>query len=332
MPGDSCGTCVFPCARAGDGSFTLRLTGGRTDPARVFTHVTRDTLRIGPEVVQAYRFSSKETGSCKDTVVLADHAQTLVMGLTLGKTPPLYVPITPVAEYVISSEPHVPTSFIEVGGVLGYGGSDESVRPQIGFNAVYFGAEILVAPFGAMLGRNLSLALGGGLMMEGGRMRFPTLGHLRYSFAALQDRTSARYLPDACSFSCEPRPDTIPAPDGAVRRPGPDSVDRAAILVHERVIELDEHAPYLFLEGGPVFNGSFEGAGPDPSINPDEYGQWVAGGGAGIAITNWLHAQLAYRFARLNLRTPCVECGNVFQVNTNEVHSVLLRVALHWGW
>lgn len=329
---DSCGTCTFPCARAGDGSFTVRLTGGRTDPNRVFTHVVRDTFRVGLELVQAFRFSSKEAGVCSDTVVLADHAQTLVMGLTLGKSPPLYVPIFPVAEYVVSTEPHVPTSFLEVGGFLGYGGSDGSVAPQVGFNSFYYGAEALVAPFGAMLGRNLSLALGGGILLEGGRLRFPVLGHVRYSFAGMQDRTSARYVPDACAFSCAPGTDTIAAPEGAVRRPGPDSVDRAAILVHERVINRDEHAPYLFIEGGPVFNGSFEGAGPDPSINRDDYGQWVAGGGAGIAITTWLHAQLAYRYARLNLRTPCVQCGNVYQVNTNEVHSVLLRVALHWGW
>lgn len=183
-----------------------------------------------------------------------------------------------------------------------------------------------------MLGQNLALALGGGLMIEGGRIRFPLLAHLRYSFASSDRRQSVRFVPDACRFSCEPSADTITAPHGAIRRAGPDSVDQKAILVRETVVIQSEHAPYAFIEGGPLFNSSFEGAGPDPSINPGDYSQWVAGAGLGIALNSWLHAQLAYRFARLNLRTPCVDCGNVYQINTNEVHAILLRVALHWGW
>ena len=286
----------------------------------------------GTELVQAYRLNYTANGKCKDTLVVAAYAESLVMGLTLGKTPPLYVPVRPVAEYVVTSEPHVPASFVEVGGLIAYGGADESVAPQIGFGGVYFGGEALVAPFGTMLGQNLALALGGGVMIEGGRLRFPALGHLRYTFASTKIRQSARYIPDACQFSCEPSADTIAAPEGAIRRPGPDSVDTKSILVHEKVVEPSEHAPYVFVEGGILFNSSFEGAGPDPSINPDDYGQWLAGGGLGIPVFPWLHAQLAYRFARLNLRTPCVNCVNVFQVNTNEVHAILLRVALHWGW
>lgn len=329
---DTCGTCVFPCVRAGDGTFSLRMTGGRADPSFTFTHVIRDTVRIGAELIQAFRFSSFDGKVCHDTVIQASHAETLVMGLTLGKTPPLYLPINLVAEYVVVSEPHVSTSFIEIGTTFGYAGSDKSITPQIGFSSVYYGAEALVAPFGTMLGTNLSLALGGGIMIEGGRLRIPTIGHLRYSFEGVEIKQSARYVPNACTFSCEPSNDTIEPPTGATRRPGPDSVDRSAILVRETIAVRGDQAPYLFVEGGPVFNGMFEGAGPEPSINPGDYGQWVVGGGAGIPITSWLHAQLAYRFARLNLRTPCIDCGNVNQVNTNEVHSVLLRVALHWGW
>jgi hypothetical protein len=329
---DTCGTCRFPCARAGDGTFTLRLTGGRTDPPFVFTHVVRDTVHFSTDIVQAFRLSYRDASGCRDTVVLADHAATLVMGLTLGKTPPLYVPIRPVAEYVRTSEPHVEASWAEVGGVLAYGGSDESVEPKIGFASIAYGAEALVAPFGTLLGNNLSLALGGGLLSEGGRLRFPLMGHLRYTFTGTTIRSASRYIPDACAFSCEPTADTIVAPEGALRRPGPDSVDRAAILVRETVAERDVFAPYVFVEGGPILDGTFEGSGPDPSVNPEDHGQWMAGGGAGLPITSWLHAQLAYRYMRLNLRTPCVQCTDVYQVNTNDVHAVLLRVALHWGW
>jgi len=329
---DTCGTCTFPCARAANESFTLRLVGGRNDPGYGFTRIVRDTVRYGAELVQAYRLYYRDGGLCKDTLVTAVHLETVVLGLTLGKTPPLFVPVRPVAEYALYSEQRAKTSFVEVGGIVGYGGSDKSVEPRIGFADLYYGAEALVAPFGDLLGEKLALAVGGGVLLEGGRMRFPALGHLRYTFASTSRRQSARYVPDACRFTCVETLDTIAAPVGAVRRPGPDSVDRAAILVHERIAERSEHAVYAFLEGGPVFNGSFDGAGPDPSINRDDYGQWVAGAGLGIPIASWLHTQLAYRYARLNLRTPCIDCGNVFQVNTNQVHAVLLRVSLHWGW
>lgn len=332
MAADTCGTCAIPCARGTDELFTVRCAGGRKDPPQGFSHIIRDTVMIGGSAVQAYRLSSFVNGSCRDTLLVAEYAETLVMGNTLGKTPPLYIPVRPVAEYVLTGEPTRRASYAEGGIMFMYGGKDESAEPKIGFNGIAYGLEVLVAPFGTMLGNNLSLALGGGLMLEGGRSRFPILGHLRYTFTSTTVRSSARYIPNACAFSCTPTSDTIAAPQGAVRRPGPDSVDRAAILVHERVVEEPVHAPYVFVEGGPILNGSFDGAGPDPSVNPNEYGQYALGAGAGIPIFSWLHAQLAYRYARLNLRTPCVECQNVYQVNTNSVHAVMLRVLLHWGW
>lgn len=330
-PRDTCGACVVPCATQGDGSFTVRLTGGRTDPPHVFTHVIRDTARIGRQLRQAYRFSWLSNTGCRDTVILAEHAETIVMGLTLGKTPPLYVPIRPIAEYEVITEPRAALNFVELGGMLAYGGRDTSSR-QVGFASLYYGVEALVAPFGDLLGDRLALALGGGVFFERGRMRIPVMGHLRFSFTSTTITEQARFVPSACTFSCEQSSDTISAPVGAVRRSGPDSVDRAAILVHERVATRDAFAPYIFAEGGPIFNGPFEGSGPRPSLNPEDYGQWFAGAGAGIGITPWLHAQLAYRYTRLNVRTPCEFCTDVFQVNTNAAHAVLLRIALHWGW
>jgi hypothetical protein len=98
------------------------------------------------------------------------------------------------------------------------------------------------------------------------------------------------------------------------------------------VIEYPEHAPYIFVEGGPILNGPFEGAWARPSVNPEEYNQYQVGAGGGIPITSWLHAQLAYRYMRLNLRTPCESCTDVYQVNTNNVHAVMLRIMIAWGW
>ncbi len=331
---DTCGSCDFPCKRTPEEVFTLRLTGGRPDPMRTYTRVVRDTVWRGGEFLQAYRFSGIADGVCYDTTLIATHVANLVVGKTLGKVPPLYIPIAPVTEYQVLREPPVKNSFFEVGPWIGYVGADSSSAPKIGIPDVTYGVEALYAPFGSLLGEKLALAFGGGLFFEDGRMRLPVMGHLRYSFITPSRKESIRYIPDACRFDCGVVTglDTIAPPDGAARRDGPDSVDRSAILLRQTVIDYPDHAPYVFIEGGPIFNGPFEGSGARPSVNPDEYSQYQIGAGGGIPIASWMHAQLAYRFMRVNLRTPCESCSEVFQVNTNSVHSVMLRIMIAWGW
>ena len=331
---DTCGPCAFPCKRSPEELFTIRLTGGRPDPARTYTRVVRDTVWRGGEFLQAFRFSGSTDGVCYDTAIVAGHVSNLVVGKTLGKVPPLYIPISPVAEYQLLREPPVRNSFFEVGPWIGYVGADSSKTPKIGIPNVTYGVEALYAPFGSLLGDKLALAVGGGVFLEDGRMRLPVMGHVRYSFVTPSRKESIQYIPDACRFDCGAVAglDTIEPPKGAVRRDGPDSVDRSAILLRQTVIEYPKHAPYVFLEGGPILNGPFEGSGARPSVNPEEYSQYQVGAGGGIPITSWLHAQLAYRFMRLNLRTPCESCTDVYQVNTNSVHSVFLRIMIAWGW
>ena len=332
---DTCAPCPIPCARSTDQAFTVRMTGGRLDPPQSFTSIQRDTLHIAGETVQAIRLFWHVDGECRDTLVQAHHVDALVMGRTLGKVPPLHVPILPVREYVRLEEPRTNSNWAELGVFAGYGGPDNSEeRPtQIGFNSVYGGADAVVAPFGNLLGDHLSLGVGAGLTFEGGRMRIPVLGQLRWTFSSTETVTSVRFEPNACTFSCPGGvTDTVEVPAGYVQRSGADSVDRSAALFRERVIVADDFAPYVFAEGGLVFNGPFEGAGARPSENPDDYGQYVLGVGAGMPVIGNLHAQLAYRFQRLNLRTPCENCSDLFVLNTNVVHSVVLRVAYHLGW
>jgi hypothetical protein len=331
---DTCSTCAFPCKRSPDEVFTVRLTGGRPDPSRAFSRVIRDTVWKGGEYLQAFRFTGLADGVCRDTTIVAGHVDNLVVGKTLGKVPPLYIPIAPVAEYQLLREPSLKNSFFEIGPWAGYVGSDSSSAPKIGIPDVTYGVEALYAPFGSMLGEKLALALGGGVFFEDGRMRLPVMGHLRYSFVTPSRKESIQYVPDACRFDCGvvAGGDTITPPEGSVRRDGPDSVDKSAILLRKTVIEYPEHAPYIFVEGGPIFNGPFEGAWARPSVNPEEYNQYQVGAGGGIPITSWLHAQLAYRYMRLNLRTPCESCTDVYQVNTNNVHAVMLRIMIAWGW
>lgn len=332
---DTCAPCAIPCARSTDHAFTIRMNGDRQDPPQSFASIQRDTMHIAGEVVQAIHLYWTEGEECRDTIVQAHQVNALVMGRTLGKVPPLHVPVLPVREYVRMAEPEARHSWAEIGVFGGYGGADESeARPTaIGFNSVYGGLDAVVAPFGSLLGDHLSLGVGAGITLEGGRTRFPVLGQLRWTFSSTETVTSVRYEPNACAFTCPgTTSDTVVVPDGYVQRSGTDSVDRSAALFRERVRVADPFAPYIFAEGGILFNGPFDGAGARPSENSEDYGQYLLGLGVGLPVLDNLHAQLAYRYMRLNLRTPCENCPDLFLLNTNVVHSIVLRVAYHIGW
>ncbi len=332
---DSCLPCKIPCARPQDKSFSVRLTGGRTDPNRQFMSVVRDTTVVASETVQSVRLFFLDDGVCRDTSIQIDHIDAFVMGVTLGKVPPLYVPVKPVREYMKSTDPKADLNYFEVSGFLAYAGKDESTESpqQIGINYVYYGAGVLIAPFGSLLGDKISLGLGASGLFEGGRLRIPALGQLRYTFASTRVENSVRYIPSNCQFQCESSAvESVKLDSSYQKRPGPDEVDSSAVMVMERVAVRDSLAPFLYAEGGIIFDGGFEGSGSEPSVNPEDYSQYLLGAGAGIPIIPALNVSLGYRMMRLNLRTPCENCENIFQVNTNIVHSVLLRVALHLDW
>ena len=109
--------------------------------------------------------------------------------------------------------------------------------------------------------------------------------------------------------------------------------DSTVYLVREKKMVSDGFRPFLFVEGGIILSAGFDGAGRNPSLNPDEYGEYFLGGGAGLPIADFLTISLAYRYLRLNLRTPCPTCppeltgnpDNFFIQNTNRAHSVLLK-------
>lgn len=331
---DTCAPCSFPCKRSEQETFTIRLRGGRPDPAHAYSSVVRDTLHLGNEIFQALRFQRRVADSCSDTVIIASHVSDVVLGRTLGKVPPLYVPIHPVPEYQVTRIPDRPTSFLEIGPWAGYAGADSSVVPRIGFNNAFGGIEALIAPFGSLLGEKLQLGIGGGAMFEGGRTRIPVMAHLRYTFSTPTTREAIRYVPGPCTFDCG-RPQSaqlLPVDGERIPLPGPEVVDSTAALIRTTEVVLPTFAPYIFAEGAYVFNGNFEGRGPEPSVNVEEYGQYMMSLGVGIPVIWRIHAQLAYRYARLNLRTPCESCNELFIVNTNSVHAVMMRFVLHWGW
>lgn len=331
-PADSCRPCAIPCARPTDTEFRVEDAAGEVITKRVFVNAQRDTALSNGRLRQALRLTYLDGARCRDTTIAIADISALQLGLTLGKVPPVRVPVLPLREYERLQREDTKSSWLEVGPMLAYAGADESDTPQIGFDNFLYGGEVLVAPFGDLLGEHLSLALGGSAFAEGGRWRFGPMGHLRFSFASWTTARRSAFVPNACAFGCENSTDTISPGSGFEQLFDLQRYDPTAYVAHEMVNERDSFRPYLFVEGGMLFDTDFDGAGPDPSVNPEDHGEWFGGIGAGVPLWDVVSVSAQYRYLRLNLRTPCPECEDLYRVNTNNVHSVLLRVAYRWEW
>jgi hypothetical protein len=214
-------------------------------------------------------------------------------------------------------------NFLEISALAGFAGKDESTR-RTGFDGPHFGAQALV---GRMLGEQLRIGVGGGVTFEGGRMRIPVLADLRWTFlGGSHVEEYFNYFPSACQFGELQDAAVAPEGEGFVEVPTSAQVDPTVYFYHDRRRVSDPFRPFLYAEGGFIFNGAFDGAGATPAINREDYGQYLFGGGVGAPFLGFLIARLGYRFMRLNLRTPCPSCEDKFLVNTNESHSVMVSV------
>ncbi len=331
-PADSCRPCAIPCARPADTEFRVEDASGEVITKRVFVSAQRDTSVVNGRLRQSLRLTYLDGTVCRDTSIAISDIGALQLGLTLGKVPPVRVPVLPLREFERLQREDTKDSWLEIGPVLAYAGADESDTPQIGFDNMLFGAEVLVAPFGDLLGERLSLALGATALSEAGRWRLGPMGHLRFSFSSWTTQRRSSFVPNACAFSCDRTGDTLSPGPGFDQLYDLQRYDHRAYVAHETVNERGDFRPYLFVEGGMLFPTDFEGAGADPSINPDDYGEWFGGIGVGLPLWDVVSVSAQYRYLRLNLRTPCPDCDELYRVNTNNVHSVLLRIAYRLEW
>lgn len=285
--------------------------------------------------VQAVRVQYLAGGICRDTIVpIVSVLEVGAVGLGLDGQPRI-VPVLPVRQFERRERPPEPSaSFVEVTAVGGATGKDTSVR-RIGSSQLFPSVEAIVAPFGRMLGSRWSLGILGGASSDGTRWRIPLGAHVRYWFAPQGELSiSAGYRPDSCTFN-ERTP--IVLGDDYRQVPVPyERTDPSAAYVLDYVEHSTGWQPFLFVEGGALFDTDFEGAGREPSLNPDDYGQWFVGAGAGTTAWRWLTLAIAYRYQRLNVRTPCAVCPpgvdapNNYVVNTANLHSLLLKIGIHF--
>ncbi|MCE7934916.1 MAG: hypothetical protein DYG96_10025 [Chlorobi bacterium CHB2] len=332
QPADECRECPPPSPRSGgDMDVILR----NHPPLRNCLSAKRVMLTAFGAEEQGLLLRYRTATGCADTTVRLQDVESFSMAsLGIGGQP-LVIPVLPAREFFRETGlKEEGTGFFEITALGGYGGKDTSQR-EVGFNSIYVGGELLISIW--ELAKNLDFAVGGGVIAENGRTRFPVQGHVRWSLGKSSSLEDARdFLPGPCKFRL---PGESPAPG-----PGEDYVETATAgsrdstvyLVREKRRASGGFTPFLFAEGGIIFSTGFDGAGRNPSVNPDEYGEYFVGAGLGLPIADFLTASLAYRYLRLNLRTPCPTCppdvtgnpDNFFIQNANTAHTVLLK----FGW
>jgi hypothetical protein len=136
------------------------------------------------------------------------------------------------------------------------------------------------------------------------------------------------YIPGNCQFMAPG--DTAPDVPDVSMLPAIGATDSTVYCVESRHSVPQAFSPFVYGEAGFVLNGPFDGAGPLPSLNGADYGQYVAGAGIGLPIAGYVIASVGYRYLRLNNRTPCEACSGRFIVNTNTINAVIITLGVQF--
>lgn len=311
-----------------DSSLNIIFKDKRTPIYNVLS-VKRSTINIFGRLEQSLLIRTIENGFCKETEILQRDVEKLsVSGLGLqGQT--FDVPVYPAREYYRSDNySSIKPNFVEITGNLGFIGTDESNR-EIGVDGFAYGAQILVAPFGQLFGNNAKLALGGGIMSETGRTRFPIMGHFRWNFMGnAREEDYFNYFPSPCKFGVEGEKAVKPTEDSFIEVPNAERQDSTVYFYRDKRLIRNKWRPYVFAEGGLFVDGDYEGAGNTQTLNPNDHGQYFLGVGAGMPFFDILAVNLSLRYMRTNVKTPCETCPERYIVNTNESVGVFLGVGI----
>lgn len=317
------------------------------------TSVKREVEQRYSQLMQFVRIRYLRDSLCADTLLnIYDIKELRISGLgPNGGT--LATPVYPAREFYYTKEPlPLPTSFFELTPLLAISGSDKSQR-SIGYGVPAFGGEAIVAPFGSLLGERLSLGIGGGIFLDENRHRYPVFAHLRFNFKGTTKLShSIAVLPSPCKFrlrdttnkvffTFEPA-SSVPFSGDYVEKTGFETLDSTAFIGYKSVYESSDFRPFLFIEGGPVFNGNFAGAGANPSVNSEDYSQYFVGAGAGapLPFADFITVSIGYRYMRLHVRTPCPSCpptqsgdpNSFYFLNTNTTHNAVLKLGWRLQW
>ncbi len=328
---DSCTICSVQSV-LGPASVTVTAGQGMVSGVRAIRRVHTGEFSEGVQGLAL--FTDDARGLCLTSIANAMQQDMRMLWSDLGGGGGQHeLPLLPAREFVPRRAPSTRTSMVELGVVGGWAGGDTS-RRSIGVDNTWFGAQVLVAPLGALLSRFVSLHVGGGVISEGGRLRFPLLGQLRFTLPCLANRISdtVHFMPDSCALhDAGTRP---PQPDPAVFTESTRSprVDSTSLAIHIYRLEETRFKAFLYVEGGMIVDGSFDGNASAEVINPgDRRDQMLFGAGGGISLGN-VALMAGYRWMELQLATPCPTCQERRILNTNAITSLVITLAYRFPW
>lgn len=187
-----------------------------------------------------------------------------------------------------------------------------------------------------LYGERTRFGLNAELLAEGGRLRLPLGLEGRFVFLGDQEirRSMDNYYPDECQFQDSGDEEVSPNDDlssneksfNFIQEKGVE-YDPTVYFTEKQEVYADPYRIYTYAEGGVLLDLFTEGQGPTPSLNEEDYGQYYFGAGLGAELFTNIDLTLGFRYMRLNLRTPCEECDNLFIVNTNNSYNFLLKLS-----
>ncbi|GAB5466221.1 MAG: hypothetical protein Kapaf2KO_16570 [Candidatus Kapaibacteriales bacterium] len=189
-----------------------------------------------------------------------------------------------------------------------------------------------------MYGSNIRYGISAEALLENSRLRLPVGLEAKVYFLGGQEAVQKEdsFYPSPCQFG-EEGDDEI-SPNDDISNPSElfthqkrnfSTHDKTVYFTQEEYIKTDPLRLAAYGEGGLIVDlfSEEDGAGADPSLNPDDWGQYYFGAGLSLELFEDFDISLGARYMRLNLRTPCEECDNLFIVNTNESISALLKLS-----
>jgi hypothetical protein len=329
---DSCRDCPLPRhPGSGEDTKTSLIDVNLKDQQPTIYNVRsvmRDMKPEGKKLKQALRLKIQDGESCRDTLIfLRDVDRLSISGLGIGGQT-LVIPVYPAREYYIDKEVGMPQSkFVELTGYMGYVGKDESAR-DIGVDNLVFGGDLTWSPF-TIFDNYVNVGFSAGVIKPGDNLRIPVQAELRlHLMGKPKVETFYEYVPNPCQFAIEGDDPISPSKPYLKEYQTRERVDSTVYFYEDYKIIKKKWRPFVFLKGGPIFDTDFEGAGAEPSLNPEDYGQYQLSVGAGLPLFDYFVAKLSYNYTRLNMRTPCIACTQSFVVNTVDMHGIYLTLGL----
>lgn len=298
-------------------------------PVYGVSSIKRVTIKNYGKYIQGIKVTRINNGNCQDTILSINDVSTIYSSnLGIGGAT-LNIPVLPGREYFYDETQSIlKLNIISLSSNLFFMGKDKSTR-NIGTDQIAYGINFALYPFKDILGKRIKTGLGSGLLVENGRARIPLYGSIRYNFWGTEyEEEYFNFYPSPCKFGIEGETPISPQNKNLIEVPTTEKVDSTVYFFLDRKIIKDEFRPYLFLNGGTLFDTGFEGSGSNTALNKDDYGQFFVQFGVGMPLFEIIDISVGISYYRFNLRTPCDACSNYFIINTNNTISTFINFGI----